>query len=180
MGLQRREPTREMPGRIKGPLLPYCSVDDKAKQLLCCTLSAISSNAPGIAWSTSLKVRCGTNSDKTLVGAPENIDPYIPAVQNAATFAMNAYNEQSKDEYVSKVLHVVSAKAQVVAGVIYTMEVKVGRTQCKKGSTVNADSCALMLTPGLRQTFLCNFEVLEVPWQNEEKLLQSSCKPLLM
>ncbi|MEE6515202.1 hypothetical protein FKM82_023766 [Ascaphus truei] len=51
------------------------------------------------------------------IGSPENTNPNLPEVQKAASFAVNAYNKESTDEYLYKVLKIISAQAQVVAGI---------------------------------------------------------------
>ncbi|XP_030050649.1 cystatin-2-like [Microcaecilia unicolor] len=122
------------------------------------------------------------SSADTLVGGSEKIDPSRSDVQIAASYAVSVYNEKSDNEYLFKVLKVLSAESQVVAGVIYRMDVEIGLTQCKKGSTDNGASCALVDTPGQTATFLCKFAVLEQPWliekwSDENSILESSCKP---
>ncbi|XP_030052122.1 cystatin-C-like [Microcaecilia unicolor] len=111
-------------------------------------------------------------SSAVMTGASEPIDPSRPEVQNAARYAVSVYNEKSENEYLFKVLKVVSAESQIVAGVIYRMNVEIGLTQCKKGSTDNAASC-----PGQTATFLCKFAVLEQAWINVKSVLESSCEP---
>ncbi|XP_029450344.1 cystatin-like [Rhinatrema bivittatum] len=105
-------------------------------------------------------------------GAPINIDPDSPEVQKAARFAVNAYSEKSGNGYLYKVVKVVSAQSQVVAGVQFILDVEIGKTQCKIGSTDNVASC-----PIDSEIFVCHFEILEQPWLNVENLLKSSCKP---
>ncbi|XP_068135675.1 cystatin-like [Hyperolius riggenbachi] len=117
-------------------------------------------------------------SSDMLVGGPETIDPSDPQVLQAARFALSGFNQQLKEDYKFKLLKVVSAEAQVVAGVIYTVNVDIGKTDCKKDSTSDAQSCSLMQNSNLAQTLSCTFKVLEVPWENVEKVLYASCKAL--
>ncbi|XP_077342341.1 cystatin-like [Lithobates pipiens] len=109
------------------------------------------------------------------VGGPENIDPNNQDVLKAATFAVNSFNQQSKKDYEYKLVKVVSAKSQIVAGVIYTLNVEIGKTDCKKGTTNDIQSCSLMQDSHLAQTLFCTFRVLEVPWEHVENLLSFSC-----
>ncbi|XP_029452836.1 cystatin-like [Rhinatrema bivittatum] len=110
-------------------------------------------------------------------GAPETIDPNNPDVQKAASFAVNTYNEKSGNEYLFRVIKVLSAESQIVAGVKYILDVEIGKTQCKTGSTDNAASCPFFDTAGQTETFLCHFEILEQAWLNKQTVLESSCKP---
>ncbi|XP_075452400.1 cystatin-like [Ascaphus truei] len=124
----------------------------------------------------SLSLLSASVSSDVSVGAPEDINPNLPEVKKAASFAVNAYNKESKDEYLYKVLKIISAQAQVVAGINYILVVEIGRTQCKKGATNSAESCALIQSSNLAKKFLCRFEVYEVPWLNKETLVEHSCK----
>ncbi|XP_075056824.1 cystatin-2-like [Mixophyes fleayi] len=115
-------------------------------------------------------------SSEMLVGGLEKDDPSDPDVIKAAKFAVNAFNRQSSQEYLYKLAKIVSAESQVVAGVRYVLQVEVGKTQCKKTATSDTQSCDFIQDPKLAQTLFCTFTVLDVPWENEEGLLSSSCK----
>ncbi|XP_075452403.1 cystatin-like [Ascaphus truei] len=124
----------------------------------------------------SLSLPSASVSSDVSVGAPEDINPNLPEVKKAASFAVNAYNKESKDEYLYKVLKIISAKAQYLAGINYILEVEIGRTQCKKGATKSAESCALIQSSNLAKKFLCRFEVYEVPLVIQKTLIKHSCK----
>ncbi|KAM5164534.1 cystatin-like [Mantella aurantiaca] len=109
-------------------------------------------------------------------GAPQKIDPNDQDVLKAATFAVNLFNQQSKKECEYKLVNIVSADSQIVAGVIYTLNVEIGKTDCKKDTTSDVQSCNLMHDSHLAQTLFCTFRVLEVPWEHVESLLSFSCK----
>ncbi|XP_072265515.1 cystatin-like [Pyxicephalus adspersus] len=114
---------------------------------------------------------------ESLVGAPEPIDPNNQGVINAATFAVNNYNEQSKKDYEYKLVKVVSAKHQIVAGVIYSITAEIGKTDCKKGTTSDVQSCNLIKDSQLAETLYCSFRVLVVPWEHVETVQSSYCGP---
>ncbi|XP_030052125.1 cystatin-like [Microcaecilia unicolor] len=116
-------------------------------------------------------------SSAGLPGGPIKIDPSRSDVQDAASYAMTAFNGKSENEYLYKLLKVESAESQVVAGIKYKLKVKVGLTQCKKGSTDNAASCRLQNTSGQPRIFLCKFVVLDQSWVQEKSLLESLCEP---
>ncbi|XP_044144475.1 cystatin-like [Bufo gargarizans] len=105
-------------------------------------------------------------------------DPSDPYVVKAATFAVREYNKLPNEVYDYKLMKIVSAEAQVVAGVIYVLNVEIGRTDCKRASTSEKSSCDIIQDPKLAKTLLCEFAVLEVPWENVESLLSSFCRTL--
>ncbi|NXB00030.1 CYT protein, partial [Cnemophilus loriae] len=111
-----------------------------------------------------------------LVGAPEAIkDPQNDeGLQRALQFAMTAYNRASNDMYSSRVVRIISAEKQVVAGIKYIMEVEIARTTCTKQAT-DSQHCAFLQEPQLAKRTICKFEVLNVPWRNQVELLESKC-----
>ncbi|XP_030052123.1 cystatin-like [Microcaecilia unicolor] len=117
------------------------------------------------------------SSADSLVGDSEKIDSSLPDVQTVASYAVNLFNEKSEYEFLFKVVKVIAKETKVIAGKIYNLDVEIGKTQCKKGSTGNVASCALVDTSEQRVTFQCKFYVLEQAWHNEISVLESSCKP---
>ncbi|XP_029450345.1 cystatin-like [Rhinatrema bivittatum] len=116
---------------------------------------------------------CVLSYSAEMVGAPTKIDPDSFEAQKAAHFAVNAYSEKSGNGYLYKVVKVESAQSQIVAGTKYILDVEIGKTQCKIGSTDNVASC-----PIGSEIFLCHFEILDQEWLNAQNLLESSCKPV--
>uniref|UniRef100_A0A8C6YI51 Cystatin n=1 Tax=Naja naja TaxID=35670 RepID=A0A8C6YI51_NAJNA len=55
-------------------------------------------------------------------------------VKEAAAFAVERYNERSKNPNYFKQLNIVKAQSQVVSGMKYYLTVKVGKTVCEKSS----------------------------------------------
>ncbi|KAM3676052.1 cystatin-like [Ammospiza nelsoni] len=112
-----------------------------------------------------------------LVGAPQPIeDPENDeGLERALQFAMTAYNRASNDMYTSRVVRIISAQRQVVAGVKYIMEVEIARTTCTKPAT-DIQHCAFHEEPQMAKHAICNFVVLNVPWRNQVELLESKCQ----
>ncbi|NXK36129.1 CYT protein, partial [Piprites chloris] len=112
-----------------------------------------------------------------LVGAPEVIDnpENDEGLQRALQFAMTAYNRASNDMYSSRVVRVISAKRQIVAGVKYIMEVEIARTTCTKPAA-DLERCAFHDEPQMAKHTTCKFVVLNVPWRNQIELLDSKCQ----
>ncbi|NWV87842.1 CYT protein, partial [Machaerirhynchus nigripectus] len=102
---------------------------------------------------------------------PENNE----GLQRALQFAMTAYNRASNDMYSSRVVRIISAKRQIVAGVKYIMEVEIARTTCTKPAT-DIQHCAFHEEPHMAKHTICKFEVLNVPWRNQVELLASKCQ----
>ncbi|NXS79224.1 CYT protein, partial [Erpornis zantholeuca] len=112
-----------------------------------------------------------------LVGAPVAIEnpENDEGLERALQFAMTAYNRASNDMYSSRVVRIISAKKQIVAGIKYIMEVEIARTTCTKPAT-NIQHCAFLEEPQMARHTICNFVVLNVPWRNQVELLESKCQ----
>ncbi|NWW41611.1 CYT protein, partial [Panurus biarmicus] len=112
-----------------------------------------------------------------LVGAPQTIDDpeNDEGLERALQFAMTAYNRASNDMYSSRVVRILSAKRQIVAGVKYIMEVEVAWTTCTK-SAADIQHCAFHEDTPMAKHTICNFVVLNVPWRNQVELLESKCQ----
>ncbi|NXV88997.1 CYT protein, partial [Calonectris borealis] len=112
-----------------------------------------------------------------LVGGPVDIDNPTndEGLQRALQFAMEEYNKASNDVYSSRVVRIISAKRQIVSGIKYIMKVEIGRTTCPKPAT-DLQSCAFHDAPQMAKRTICTFVVYTVPWLNQTKLLESSCK----
>ncbi|KAM4041182.1 cystatin-like [Anomaloglossus baeobatrachus] len=111
-----------------------------------------------------------------LAGGFQKEDPSDPEVVKAATFAVSKFNTLSNYEYTYKLMKIVSAESQIVAGIRYDLDVEIGRTSCKRISTNDNGSCDIIQDVKMSKTLLCMFSVLEVPWENVQSLLSVSCK----
>ncbi|XP_077148414.1 cystatin-like [Ranitomeya variabilis] len=111
-----------------------------------------------------------------LVGGLQPVDPSDPEVVKVATIAISGFNKMLNDEYNYKLMRIISAEFQIVAGVRYVLNVEIGRTACNSVSTSEKGSCDFLQDSNLFKTLLCTFTVLDVPWENEESLLSWSCR----
>ncbi|RXN01423.1 Cystatin-2 [Acipenser ruthenus] len=125
-------------------------------------------------WHCVLLVLTVSTASAELSGGLADASPSSRGVQRAASFAVAEYNKESTDEYASKMIKVLSAQIQVVAGMKYILDVEMRLTQCKKGESSDVKSCALNTSD---KKFTCHFVVLDVPWRSVTQLLESSCKP---
>ncbi|XP_037376817.1 cystatin-13-like [Talpa occidentalis] len=96
-------------------------------------------------------------------------------VQQALWFAMKEFNRESIDKYTFKVMEVLKSQEQVTDSLDYFIEVKIGRTMCKKTSGVN-ENCLLQSNPKMQKILLCTFIVASKPWKFELTMLKNECK----
>ncbi|KAL2764062.1 cystatin-C precursor [Daubentonia madagascariensis] len=96
-------------------------------------------------------------------------------VRRALDFALSEYNKASNDMYHSRAVQVVRARKQVVAGMNYFLDVKIGRTTCTK-SQPNLDNCPFHEQPHLKREELCSFQIYTVPWLGKMTVSKSSCQ----
>ncbi|NXU56715.1 CYT protein, partial [Turnix velox] len=119
----------------------------------------------------------GVQDSPRLVGAPVTISDAgnDEGLQRALNFAMTEYNRASNDMYSSRVVRVINAKKQIVAGIKYIMTVEIGRTTCPKPAA-DLQTCAFHDAPQMAKHTICDFVVYTVPWLNQIKLLESRCQ----
>ncbi|XP_048091632.1 cystatin-like [Alosa alosa] len=101
--------------------------------------------------------------------------PNAELVQEMAVYAAVYYNLRSTDEFAYKVTKVVDVQTTINRGVVYSMDVLLGRTHCPNGRTPNLESCALFSSPPEAQTLRCHFVVLNDLLDDQKRLLDSSC-----
>ncbi|XP_053106410.1 cystatin-like [Hemicordylus capensis] len=109
-----------------------------------------------------------------LLGGPSEVSTDNQGAQQALKFAMSEYNKASNDMYLSRVSEVVGFRQQIVSGIKYFLDVKVGRTKCTK-SSADIENCAFHETPELAQEKTCRFVVHTVLWLNQINLLEKTC-----
>ncbi|XP_028594220.2 cystatin-C [Podarcis muralis] len=109
-----------------------------------------------------------------LLGGVQEASVEEEGARRALQFAMNEYNRASNDKYASRVAEVVRVRKQIVSGVLYFFDVKVGRTTCPK-SVADVENCAFHEAPELAKHVTCNFQVYSVPWTNHISLKRNNC-----
>ncbi|MDL1139901.1 cystatin family protein [Yersinia pestis] len=110
-----------------------------------------------------------------LLGGLEEADVNEEGVRRAVDFAVSEYNKGSNDAYHSRALKVVRARKQIVSGMIYYLDVEIGRTTCTKSQAYLAD-CPFHEEPHLKRKALCSFQVYTVPWLGTISMKKSSCQ----
>uniref|UniRef100_A0AAQ5X401 Cystatin domain-containing protein n=1 Tax=Amphiprion ocellaris TaxID=80972 RepID=A0AAQ5X401_AMPOC len=97
-------------------------------------------------------------------------------VLTAARFAVVEFNKANTQErFAYKIMNITS----IVAGINYILEVRLGRTVCKRNDTADSEPCALHPEPKASSRFqrLCHFIVTDVPWENSRVLTRNECHP---
>ena len=84
-----------------------------------------------------------------LVGAPVEVDPNDPTIQQQANFAVEEYGKSQNTKY--ELVKVINATEQVVEGILYNLFIEI------KASNF--------------EVFICNFEIWFIPWLNITSIL---------
>ncbi|XP_036403111.1 cystatin-POGU1-like [Megalops cyprinoides] len=103
-------------------------------------------------------------------GQIEDASTTSPEVKDAAKTALEMYNKRANDMYMYFLRNIVSAKKQVVAGLIFYLDLETVR--CVK----DQDMKACPETGDAQQTFLCHFEIWFKPGPaRDAEILKSTC-----
>ncbi|CAG7817973.1 unnamed protein product, partial [Allacma fusca] len=132
---------------------------------------------------TDTKKEAGENKDSVeteivtekafCLGCESNVNVEDPKIKDIAMFAFNTYASNSGSDKAQTFVKVTKAKTQVVAGSKYTLTILAGYLNCSQDAYVTTPGeCAADYD---RDTFLCDFVILEQPWANTKKVLSSVC-----
>ncbi|XP_008059411.1 cystatin-C-like [Carlito syrichta] len=110
-----------------------------------------------------------------VTGGVQDADPEDEQVKHALDFAISEYNKNSDDKYYSRMLKLVGAQEQIVAGMNYFLDVELGRTTCTK-SQPHLENCPFHEQPHLKRKAFCSFQIYDVPWLGTMSLMKSSCQ----
>uniref|UniRef100_A0A3B5LGF6 Cystatin domain-containing protein n=1 Tax=Xiphophorus couchianus TaxID=32473 RepID=A0A3B5LGF6_9TELE len=92
-------------------------------------------------------------------GGWQDADIHSEALLSALNYAVAQHNRGNQaDAFLHKVVQIVSAQTQVVAGINYEIVVKLGRTNCQKG-----------------EIYQCTFRVWSCPWLNDIHVTKKKC-----
>ncbi|XP_077181196.1 cystatin-POGU1-like [Paroedura picta] len=99
-----------------------------------------------------------------------------PEVQNAARFAIQAYNKADNSLFYNREVKLMRAQTQVVEGIMYVLTMEVATTECQKSLPSN-DLEQCQIPPGAEH-LECEFWVWSRPWLSTQELTNFSCKPV--
>uniref|UniRef100_A0AAQ5YQL4 Cystatin domain-containing protein n=1 Tax=Amphiprion ocellaris TaxID=80972 RepID=A0AAQ5YQL4_AMPOC len=112
-----------------------------------------------------------------MTGEPHSVPVNNSQVLTAARFAVVEFNKANTQErFAYKIMNITSAKMQIVAGINYILEVRLGRTVCKRNDTADSEPLEGLICR-LFQERLCHFIVTDVPWENSRVLTRNECHP---
>uniref|UniRef100_A0A3B5LC52 Cystatin domain-containing protein n=1 Tax=Xiphophorus couchianus TaxID=32473 RepID=A0A3B5LC52_9TELE len=107
-------------------------------------------------------------------GGWQDADIHSEALLSALNYAVAQHNRGNQaDAFLHKVVQIVSAQTQVVAGINYEIVVKLGRTNCQKGEA-NTD-CTVYIDPAKARIYQCTFRVWSCPWLNDIHVTKKKC-----
>jgi len=113
-------------------------------------------------------------------GCPRDVDPEDSKIQDIASFALQKHLESLEETDLGRhLVRVVKAQTQLVAGQKYLLDLELGYSNCSKAELVNKDPEATCLINPEKDTFICNFEVLEQKWRNHTELLLTKCDQIV-
>ncbi|XP_054885990.1 cystatin-like [Poeciliopsis prolifica] len=111
---------------------------------------------------------CGTP------GGWQDVDTQQEDFVNALNYAVAQHNRDNQgDTSLHKVVEIVSAQFQVVAGANYKIVVKLGRTNCRKGEPTT--DCTVYVHPTKARIYQCTFKVWSCPWLNNIQVTEKKC-----
>ncbi|XP_002929363.1 cystatin-F [Ailuropoda melanoleuca] len=97
-------------------------------------------------------------------GFPKTINPHDPEVLQAARHSVERFNNCTNDIFLFKESHISRALVQIVKGLRYMLDMKIGRTSCKKTQHPILDNCDFQTNRTLKRTLSCYSEVWVIPW----------------
>ncbi|KAM9317354.1 U7-hexatoxin-Hi1a-like [Gastrophryne carolinensis] len=118
-----------------------------------------------------------SDASHRLVGGWTDRNPNDEEIQDVASFATAQYCKDSNSQNVLKLICVVAAKSQVVAGTLYNLTTEIGETNCKTELSTDYDLTQPCdpKTSAINKKFTCHFTIYERKWQNFRELKNSYC-----
>ncbi|PNF32289.1 hypothetical protein B7P43_G16846, partial [Cryptotermes secundus] len=107
-----------------------------------------------------------------LVGAPTEADVSDPYIQDIASTALAEVDRRSNALYKQKVVRIVEAEKQVVAGVLVRLTLELGSSTCRKGHDTDIATCQLKNDSNNQ---ICHVEVWDRPWLKQREVKSVSC-----
>ncbi|XP_017788678.1 PREDICTED: uncharacterized protein LOC108571193 [Habropoda laboriosa] len=98
------------------------------------------------------------NKRKSNVGAPHSKNVNDPEIQQLATKGLKKFSENSEGSNEPIIVEIVDASEQVVSGLLYKIKVKLGTSDCAKGTKNN---CQLEEGSEIKE---CLFTIWSQPW----------------
>ncbi|XP_030052127.1 cystatin [Microcaecilia unicolor] len=103
-----------------------------------------------------------------------NVTENDSGLQKALEVAIREHNKASNDQFINVVTNVIRARRQIVAGMKYSLNVQIAKTDCRKSDST-PENCTESELSRLSQHKRCRFVVYLVPWLKKEELKQNNC-----
>lgn len=133
-----------------------CVRDPRSKRSLVDTTN-LSFNKKEISYSPALH-DIDTRRKRTLVGAPSNKNVNDPEIIEYANLGITKLSQNLESTNEPILVEIIEASSQVVSGISYKIKVKVGVSDCPKGTKVN---CQLKEGSDIKE---CLFSIWSQPW----------------
>lgn len=119
-------------------------------------------------------VVCGNSRKKRemALGGPQQIDVEDPYVKELASFALVEIDKGLNSPYQQKVVRVVEAKTQVVAGTLMHLKLELATTNCLKSEKLAAENC---VHNSDEPTTMCSLKVWDRSWLKKRELQDLQC-----
>ncbi|XP_034238898.1 uncharacterized protein LOC117643876 isoform X1 [Thrips palmi] len=119
-------------------------------------------------------VECGNSRSKRemALGGPQQIDVEDPYVKELAGFALVEIDKGLNSPYQQKVVRVVEAKTQVVAGTLMHLKLELATTNCLKSEKLAAENC---VHDSDQPTTMCSLKVWDRSWLKKRELQDLQC-----
>lgn len=135
----------------------YCVHFPRAKRSLEDTINLSFNNKKEISYSPVLH-DIATRRKRTLVGAPSNKNVNDPEIIEYANLGITKLSQNFESTNEPILVEIIEASSQVVSGMSYKIKVKVGVSDCPKGTKVN---CQLKEGSDIKE---CLISIWSQPW----------------
>ncbi|XP_069786507.1 cystatin-like [Narcine bancroftii] len=106
-----------------------------------------------------------------------NVDTSDNDIQKISSMALHLFSFQKGILY--HVVQYLNFKAQVFEGILYTMDVFIGKTNCPaSGNEKETADCHVIQTFGQSEFYMCHFVIWTPPESTQGKVLSNSCNKL--
>ncbi|VDK72902.1 unnamed protein product [Onchocerca ochengi] len=116
-----------------------------------------------IIWFSAFAIISKSFAREIRLGKLTNDNEDDEEIQEVAEKAMIQVNEKMKYDNLYKLVKVINARTQVVAGMKYYLTILTAPTTCRKNSGMSPANCAIDHSKPKKKVIL---EVWSAPWQN--------------
>ncbi|RXG61060.1 Multicystatin [Armadillidium vulgare] len=120
--------------------------------------------------------RFAAGNTESRPGSAKTVDVNDPRVQKLSSFALNHLDQVSEDSNLRKVDEILEATKQIVAGVLWSLKIRVVSTVCPKDSGSSADATACEVVTS-KPSSICVVKIWEKVWENSTTVTEAHCEP---